>query len=37
VDVAVNLSGNKQAYALPGTRVRQALGPWEWRIKAASK
>jgi glycosidase len=37
VDVAVNLSGDKQAYTLPGTRAGQALGPWEWRIKAANK
>jgi glycosidase len=37
VDVAVNLSGDKQSYSVPGVRTGQALGPWEWRIKAANK
>jgi glycosidase len=37
VDVAVNLTGDKQAYTLPGARAGQALDPWEWRIKAANK
>ncbi|MDB5948390.1 MAG: alpha-amylase [Massilia sp.] len=32
VDVAVNLSSDKQSYSLPGARAARTLAAWDWRI-----
>jgi glycosidase len=37
VAVAVNVSGDKQAYALPGQKAQRALAAWDYRIKVNKK
>jgi hypothetical protein len=35
--VAVNVSGDKQAYSLPGQKAPQTLAAWDYRIDAPHK
>jgi glycosidase len=37
VAVAVNVSGDKQAYSLPGQKAQQTLAAWDYRIDAPNK
>jgi glycosidase len=37
VSVTVNVSGEKQSYALPGRKGQQSLAAWDYRIDASGK
>jgi hypothetical protein len=37
VNVAVNVSGARQGFTLPGSKRKQSLAAWDYRIHASSK